>query len=165
MTGMFIRTFPCHAALVPLESITDGTVEGFAALTEDGRVISLVKDIVPEPLPPLVRLELDDDRVEVDVLLDVGHILGSLREVPGVLVERDGRPYGVVDRVDLAAALRVEDLGWINERIFGTPAVPSRRYVCRQCVPEEWRVPRSAAAGPPECRDAWSHGPMQLQGG
>ncbi|MFI6290806.1 hypothetical protein ACIBEJ_04435 [Nonomuraea sp. NPDC050790] len=181
MITVRIRTFPGQATLMPapetgpapepgpsagtgLPARTGPAPEtGLATVTRDGRVVAVVEGGGPEP--PLVVVELDGDRIEEAVLLDLADLLGQLTEVPGVLVERDGRPYGIVARADVAAALPLELLEEGSQRLGGAPGLPSRRYVCRKCEPPSRRLPRSATNGPPACSRVWSHGPMELEGG
>jgi hypothetical protein len=114
-------------------------------------------------LPALVTVELDEDGLEESVLLDLADVLGLLPDVPAALVERDGMPYGIITRADLASALPLELIGDSVERLGNAPALPSRRYICRKCVPPSRRLPRSTAAGAPECSLVWAHGPMELE--
>ncbi|MFD9950566.1 hypothetical protein ACFWYW_43670 [Nonomuraea sp. NPDC059023] len=160
MIAVRVRTFPDQASIGPAPP----RGPGLAALTHDERVVAVV-DGGGGPCPPLVVVELDGDRVEEAVLLDLADLLGLLTEVPGVLVERDGRPYGIVARADVAAALPLELLEEGSQRLGNAPGLPSRRYVCRKCEPPSRRLPRSATNGPPVCSRVWSHGPMELEGG
>lgn len=162
MIPVHIRTFPDHASIAP--AIPPGAT--LVALTRDDQVVAIVSGSGPgEPLPPLVTLELEDDRIEESILLDLADLLGLLTEVPGVLVERAGRPYGVVARADVAAALPLELLDEGPERLGNVPGLPSRRYICRKCEPPSRRLPRSTTTGLPACSRVWSHGPMELEGG
>lgn len=114
-------------------------------------------------LPSLVTVELDEDGMEEPVLLDLADILGLVPDVPAALVVRNGMPYGIITRADLALALPLELLGDGAERLGNAPDLPSRRYICRKCVPPSRRLPRSTAAGPPKCSLVWAHGPMELE--
>ncbi|MGW2559144.1 hypothetical protein ACWCXB_07825 [Streptomyces sp. NPDC001514] len=177
MIAVRISTFPDGAVLAPADGLPSGPGPFLVAVTLDDTVISIVPRDVLEPLaamppsdllthlPPLVTVELDDDRIEETVLLDLADLFGLLPEVPGALVERDGAPVGVLTRADTAAALPLELLDDGSTRLGNAPDVPSRRYICRRCAPPSRRLPRSTAAGPPVCALVWSHGPMELEGG
>jgi hypothetical protein len=182
MISVRITTFPGDGA-APAPARDPGAVlvlaagPGLAALTLAGTVIAIaaMSDLqaavaspgpVPEltrRLPSLVAVELDEDGLPEPVLLELADILGLLPDVPAALVVRDGAPYGVITRADLASALPLELLGDSAERLGNAPALPSRRYICRKCVPPSRRLPRSTAAGPPECSLVWAHGPMELE--
>lgn len=177
MIAVRISTFPDGAVLAPVEGLPPRPGPFLVAVTLDDTVISIVPRDILEPLattppsdlltrlPPLVTVELDDDRIEEAVLLELADLFGLLPEVPGALVERDGAPGGVLTRADTAAALPLELLDDSVTRLGNAPNVPSRRYVCRRCAPPSRRLPRSTTAGPPVCGLVWSHGPMDLEGG
>lgn len=116
-------------------------------------------------LPHLLTVEPDGELMEESMLLDLAELLSLLPGVPGALVERDGRPYGVLTRREAAAALPLELLGETSERLGAAPSLPSRRYVCRKCEPPSYRLPRSTGDQPPDCRRVWFHGAMELDGG
>lgn len=182
MISVRIRTFPDDSASTMLSTASDAALlptagSHLAALVLANKVTAIAAMSVleatlagPYPssqvrrnLPALVTVELDEDGLEKPVLLDLADVLSLLPDVPAVLVERDGMPHGIITRSDLASVLPLELIGDSVERLGSAPALPSRRYICRKCVPPSRRLPRSTAGGPPECSLVWAHGPMELE--
>ena len=151
-----------------------------AELTEPTELTGPVEPVEPagEPLllsglsgrlPPLISIDIGENRVvDAETLLTLVDTLARSRTTPGVLVEHDEEPLGVLARVDVAAILPVE---WLSqgEHRYGpgygpVPDVPTRRYVCRKCAPPSYRLPRSTGGAAPNCRRIWFHGPMEPDG-
>jgi hypothetical protein len=117
-----------------------------------------------EHLPPLVSLDVTGEALDEDTLLATADALALSPAAPGVLVERDGQAIGVLARNKVAAALSLDLLGKGDARFGVIPDVPTRRYICRKCVPPSYRLPRITGAQAPACRRVWFHGPMEPDG-
>lgn len=116
-----------------------------------------------EILKQLPSALLVDRNLEV---LDTGTLkqLASLLQktkAPGLMVYQDGQISGIVSRRAIAMALPLDALTSRDTRSdYGDAQVVFRKYICRQCDPPTFCVPRQGEA--PICDKNRQHGSMEL---
>lgn len=128
-------------------------------VTADGHPLAMLTaaDVADESgllqrFPSLVVVSGEPDELEPDELVELAELVGR-EGTRGVLVEYRGQLAGVLPRRTLAEALDLTTLQ------LGTPSW----FVCHECTPPSYLLPRTATATPPTCRRAFFHAPMTAE--
>jgi hypothetical protein len=137
----------------PLSLIAADALEALA-----DRAASLA-DLVTQ-LPPLVTMPGQPDILDVPEIVSLARVI-HLCGAAAVLVQDDDQYRGALPRRCVASALPLATLT-VTTRRSGPPQVGSLRFICRQCVPPTYRLPRSSGSEAPVCRRSYFHGPMEL---
>lgn len=116
-------------------------------------------DLVTQ-LPPLVTMPGQPDILDIPEMVSLARVI-HLCGAAAVLVHDDDEYRGALPRLCVASALPLAALA-VTARRSGPPQVSSLRFICRQCVPPTYRLPRSSGSEAPVCRRSYFHGPMEL---
>lgn len=100
-------------------------------------------------------LVVDDNQWTIKRVKKISQLLKKNKNCYGVVIYQQSEVRGVISRGSVAKALPIDS----SEKMYGDSQVPVRTYICRQCAPPTYALPRHGGA--PICPKNLLHGQMQ----